>query len=174
MWHYGWHRLERSLIYNVIRLFRIRKATEHVARGFAIGVVVNFFPTFGFGPIISGFLAKAAGGSAIAGLIGGAALAFFWPALFYLNMRTGSLFLQPRIVIDEFEDVTPKIIDTLVWGRVFTLGAVLNTLLVGGLAYCALLLMYHRIRPGVLDYFRRHARDHQRRFRRHRPKPSRR
>ena len=74
MWLRTWHRVERLAIYNCIRLFRLRSATEHVARGFAVGTVVNFFPTFGVGMLISGVLAKAAGGSTVAGLVGGASL----------------------------------------------------------------------------------------------------
>jgi hypothetical protein len=159
------------MIYYTIRLFRIRSTTEHIARGFAVGLMPNFFPTFGFGMLISGFLAKAVGGSALAGLVGGAVLAFAWPALFYLNMRMGSLFRQPSIVIDDFDDVTPKVIDTLVWGKTFTLGAILNSLLAGLAAYLTVLLLYHRVRPTVLAWFRRHALDHQARFRQWKRRP---
>jgi uncharacterized protein (DUF2062 family) len=171
MWLRWLHRLERWVIYYIIRLFRIRSTTEHIARGFAIGLVVNFFPTFGVGMLISGFLAKAIGGSAIAGLVGGAALALAWPVLFYLNLRTGSIFRQPSIVVEDFDDVTPKVMDTLLWGKTFTLGAILNSLLVGLAAYVTVLLLYHRIRPPVLAYFRRHARVHQYRFRQWKRRP---
>ncbi|MCL4176950.1 MAG: DUF2062 domain-containing protein [Verrucomicrobia bacterium] len=171
MWLRWLHRLERWVIYYTIRLFRIRSTTEHIARGFAIGLIVNFFPTFGLGMLISGFLAKAIGGSAIAGLVGGAALAFAWPVLFYLNLRTGSIFRQPSIVVEDFDDVTPKVMDTLMWGKTFTLGAILNSLLVGLAAYVTVLLLYHRIRPPVLAYFRRHARVHQCRFRQWKRRP---
>jgi uncharacterized protein (DUF2062 family) len=54
MWLRAWHRLERWFIYYTIRLFRIRSTTEHIARGFAAGLIVNFFPTFGFGVLVSG------------------------------------------------------------------------------------------------------------------------
>jgi uncharacterized protein (DUF2062 family) len=160
------HRAERWLIYGVIRFFRIRTGTEPIARGFAIGLVVNFFPTFGLGMLISGFLAKSVGGSAVAGLVGGAALAFFWPVLFFLNMRTGSVFLPPPIPVEGLEDVTPKTMDALLWGTTFTTGAILNSLFVGLATYLVLLLIYRRIRPWFLAYFRQHARDHQNRFRR--------
>jgi len=163
--------MERWVIYYTIRLFRIRSTTEHIARGFAMGLIVNFFPTFGLGMLISGFLAKAVGGSAIAGLVGGAALGFAWPALFYLNMRTGSIFLSPPIPVEDFDDVTPKVIDTLLWGKTFTAGAIINSVLVGLAAYLAVLLLYHRVRPAVLAWFRRHAREHQGRFRQWKRRP---
>jgi len=38
----------------------------------------------------------------------------------------------------------------------------------GGVVYLLLRLLYEETRPAVLAYFRRHARDHQRRFRRRR------
>jgi uncharacterized protein (DUF2062 family) len=161
-----WLLLERCFVFNLIRLFRIQGRSERVARGFAIGLMVNFFPTFGFGVVISGALAKLLGGNAIAGFVGGASMTFFWPLLFYVNMRTGSLFVRPPIVIDELEDVTRKTMDALVWGQTFTVGALVNSALSALVAYLLLRLVYRQIRPGALAYFRRHARDHQCRFRR--------
>lgn len=166
MWLHFWHRLERCAIFHCIRLFRLRSATEQVARGFAVGMVVNFFPTFGVGMLASGILAKAAGGNVVAGFAGGAFLALLWPVLFYLNMRTGSLFVPPPIPVEQFEDVTEKSMNALVWGQTFTFGAVANSLLAGLAVYLLILLAYGRIRPPALAYFRRHARDHQGRLRR--------
>lgn len=165
MWRRALHRLERWLIYNLVRLFRIRSATEHIARGFSVGLVINFFPTFGLGMMISGFLAKAAGGSLVAGVIGGTVLGFLWPGLFLLNMWTGSCFLAPPIVVNELNDVTPKTMDTLMWGTTFMTGAILNSVLVGGSVYLLIILVYDRVRPGVLAFLRRQSRYHQLRFR---------
>jgi uncharacterized protein (DUF2062 family) len=160
-----WLWIERYFVFNLIRLFRIRAASERVARGFALGLIVNFFPTFGFGVLISGFVAKFFGGNPIAGVIGGATLTFFWPMLFYLNLKTGSLLVQKPIPIDEFDDVTERTIDALVWGKTFTVGAIVNSVIAGLTVYILLRSIYHEVRPGALTYFRRHARDHQRRFR---------
>ena len=146
----------------MIRLFRLKAESERVARGFALGLVVNFFPTFGFGVLISGFVARLFGGNAVAGLVGGATLTFFWPVLFYLNVKAGSLLLQSRTPIAEVAEVTERAVKALVWGRAFTYGAVFNSLLVGLSVYLILRLMYHQIRPGMLTYFRRHARDYRR------------
>jgi hypothetical protein len=81
------------------------------------------------------------GGNAVAGLVGGASMTFFWPLLFYLNMRTGSLFGRPPLVIDELDDVTEKSISALVWGQTFTFGAVVNSLLAGLSVYFVLRLV---------------------------------
>lgn len=164
-----WLAIERFFLFQSIRLFRIRGQSERIARGFAVGLVVNFFPTFGLGVLISGFLAKAFGGNGVAGLVGGATLTFAWPLLFYLNMRVGRYFVPAPVVVDELADVTEKTIDALVWGKTFMAGAITNTILFGLAAYFILRLIHWRIRPSALAYFRRHAVDHQRRFRRTRP-----
>jgi uncharacterized protein (DUF2062 family) len=164
-----WLAIERYVLLHSIRLFRIRGQSERVARGFALGLVVNFFPTFGFGVLLSGFVAKAFGGNGIAGIVGGATLTFVWPVLFYLNMRLGRFFVPPPTVVDELSDVTEKTIDALVWGKTFMAGAITNSLIFGLAAYFILRLVHWRIRPSALAYFRHHAVDHQRRFRRSRP-----
>jgi hypothetical protein len=141
MLHRFWLRSERAFLYQVIRLFRIREASEKVARGFAVGSVVNFFPTFGFGVLISGFIARVLGGNAVAGFVGGATLTFFWPFLFYLNIKMGGLFYQPPIAVGDVDDVTEKTVDALVWGKTFTVGAALNMLLAGLVVYGILRLI---------------------------------
>ncbi len=157
-------RLERFFLYQLIVLFRIRDRSERVARGFAVGLVVNFFPTFGFGVLISPAVARICGGHIAAGLVGGALLTFSWPFLFYLNMRMGSRFILSPIEIAEMEDVTQSSIDALQWGQTFLVGAVINSLLVGGSAYLTLMLVYGRVRPHALAWFRRHSGEHRRRY----------
>lgn len=161
-----WLGIERAVLFHSIRLFRIRGQDERVARGFSLGLIVNLFPTFGFGVLISGFVAKALGGNGIAGLVGGAALTFAWPLLFYINMRVGGQFTTPAVEIDELSDVSEKNVDALSWGHTFMIGAVINAVLLGGLVYLLMRLLHRRLRPTALGFFRHHARDHQRRFRR--------
>jgi uncharacterized protein len=165
MLRWGWLKLERWMLYQVILLCRIRGATERVARGFALGLIVNFFPTFGFGVFISGFFARMFGGNMVAGIVGGGVLTCVWPILFYLNIHMGGVFLRPAVPLDQLEDVTERTISTLVWGSTFALGALLNALVVGLTVYFLLLLLYDRTRPILLRWFRSHARTHQRRIR---------
>jgi len=162
MWRRAWHRVERWFLYHSIRLFRLRSATEHVARGFAAGLVVHFFPTFGAGVLISGVVARAVGGSAVAGLVGGASLGMLWPVLFYLNMRTGSLLVRPPVPVEQLGDVSETKMNALVWGQTFTWGAIVNSVVVGLAIYLLILAVYGRFRPRALAYFRQHARQHQR------------
>jgi len=146
------------LLFQAIRFFRLRGSREKGARGFAVGLTCNFFPTFGFGALLSGFLARLCGGNIVAGFLGGSLLAFFWPVLFFLNMRMGALFLRPSVPVEEMGDVTPQSIDALVWGQTFLIGAVLNSLIFGGLAYVGFLLLYARVQPFALRWLRRRLR----------------
>lgn len=164
----AWLTIERCFLFNVIRLFRIRRQSERVARGFALGLIVNFLPTFGFGVVFSGALARIFGGNMIAGFVGGASLSLAWPLLFYINVRVGGLLIPPSVAVEGLEDVTEKTISALVWGKTFLVGAAFNVAFFGMLVYLLLRLVYHQIRPPTLAYFRHHARDHQRRFGRHR------
>jgi uncharacterized protein (DUF2062 family) len=157
-------RLERYFLYHLIALFRIRDRSERIARGFAVGLIVNFFPTFGFGVVISPAVARICGGHIAAGFAGGALLTFSWPFLFYLNMRMGSRFFRSPIPIDELEDVTERSIGALQWGQTFMAGALVNSLLVGGSVYLVLRLAYARVRPRALAWFRSHSAEHRRRY----------
>lgn len=147
------------LLFQAIRFFRLRGSREKGARGFAVGLTCNFFPTFGFGAFLSGFLARLCGGNIVAGFIGGSVLAFFWPVLFFLNMRVGGVFLRPEVLVEDMGDVTTKSIDALVWGKTFLIGAVLNSLFFGGLAYAGFLLLYARVQPSALRWLRGRLRE---------------
>jgi len=159
MWHRKILAYERRVLSSVIRFFRLRHTTEQIARGFAAGLTPNFFPTFGFGFLLSAFLARMVGGNAAAGVVGGLALTFFWPLLFFLNMQTGSIFIHPRILIAELDDVSEKNIEALLWGPAFTVGAVINCLLAAGVAYVLVLLFYRQLRPGALSFLRRQVQE---------------
>jgi uncharacterized protein (DUF2062 family) len=152
------HQLHHGFLYHLIRLCRIRAASEQVARGFSIGLIPHFFPTFGLGAIISAFLARACGGNGMAGLIAGALFAPFWPAFFYVNMKVGSLILQSRDVIVDIDDVTGPKVQALVWGRDFTVGAVICGTITCVSVYLILVAIYERIRPHLLKHFRHQAR----------------
>lgn len=149
---------KRGLVYQTISIFRMSDGSEAVARGFALGMVVNFFPTFGFGVVLSGFVARVLGGNILAGFIGGATLAFAWPLLFFLNMQIGGFFYKSPILVDELEDVTEKTVDALVWGKTFLAGAAVNSVVAGLVSYGAVYIAHSRLRPKALEYFRRRAR----------------
>jgi len=78
-------------LYQAVRFFRLGGTREKAARGFAIGLACCFYPTFGLGGFLGGFLAGLCRASMVAGFVGGTTLAFVWPFVFYLNIRTGGL-----------------------------------------------------------------------------------
>ena len=148
-------RLRRGTKSMVLRVFRVKDACERVARGFALGMIINFIPSFGFGVLISGFVARLFGGNVIAGLAGGASLTFFWPFLFYLNLRMGSLFVRPDVEVQDVAEINEKSMDALMWGKSFILGMSVNIVLAGLLAYIAVFFLHARLRPAALAWFRR-------------------
>lgn len=150
-------RVLRRAVAGALRLFRLRESRERVARGFALGLVINFLPTFGAGVLISGFVARVLGGNLVAGIIGGASLTFAWPLLFYINMRVGSLLVEPHRAIEHFGDVTVETMTTLAWGWTFMVGALVNLLIAGFAAYGAMYLLYGRFRPQAVRFLRRIA-----------------
>lgn len=150
-------RTRRRTLAGALRLFRLRESRERVARGFALGLIVNLLPTFGFGVLISGFVARVLGGNLMAGLAGGASLTFAWPLLFYLNMRMGQLFVSSPRVIDDFDDVTVESTRALVWGKAFLVGSIINCVVVGLVVYLVVLAAYAPARPIAVEWLRRRA-----------------
>lgn len=148
-------RLRRQMRYNFIRLFRIKAASEHVARGFALGIIVNFLPTFGAGVLISGFVARTLGGNVVAGVIGGASLSWAWPFLFYLNIRVGSWLLHKGAAVNDPHELSDGALGKAVWGQAFSVGVFVNCLVLGGLAYLLLRVLYREVRGPALRLLRR-------------------
>lgn len=151
-------RLKDLALWQGIRFFRLSGSREKGARGFAVGLACNFYPTFGLGAVLSGFLARLVGGNVLAGFLGGSTLALFWPLLFYFNMRVGSLFVRPPVLIDDLGDVTVANMGALSWGRTFAVGSVINSLGAALLAYFAFLALYQRLRPAALRWLRARVR----------------
>lgn len=141
-----------------IRFYRLKGSQGKSARGFAIGLACNFYPTFGLGGFISGFLARLLGGDMVAGFIGGSILAPFWPLIFYFNIRIGGIFLRPPLDVDDIYDVTPQTVNALVWGQTFAIGSIINSLIFGLLAYFFFLFTYERTRPRATQWLRRQVR----------------
>lgn len=163
--------LERGFVRHLLRFLRVRDSDERVARGFALGLAFNFFPTFGFGPLVSGFIARVFGGNAIAGIVGGVSLSFVWPLLFYFNIKVGGWFLPPPLPVEEVADVTERTVDHLVWGQTFAIGAIINACVAGFITYVVMKLLYGKARPALLARGREFLKSHQIRFRRRKKRP---
>ncbi len=147
------NKAHRPMHYHALRLFRVRDGAERAGRGFALGMVVNFFPTFGFGFLISGLLAKLCRGNFIAGLAGGALLTPFWLVLFYLNMVVGG-WLMDKVHTFTLEQVTEATVQKHVWGTTFLVGAGVNSVVFGLIAYVFVTWLMQEHRVAVLKKFR--------------------
>ena len=158
MFSWNRHRVRDVFLYQAIRFFRLRGTREKAARGFAIGLACNFYPTLGLGGILAGFLARLCGGSLVAGFVGGSILAFIWPLIFYINIRTGALFFRPDIVVDDLEDVTERTMNALLWGKTFAIGAVVNSVIAIVVSYFLFLLMFERVRTPAVKWLRERVR----------------
>ena len=157
------HKAHRPLHYHAPRLFRVRDGAERAGRGFAIGMVVNFFPTFGTGFLISGVLAKMCRGNFVAGLAGGASLTLFWPVLFYLNILVGE-WVMNRVDVATLDQATEAAVEKHVWGANFFAGAAVNSIVFGLLAYIVVTWLMQEHRIALLRKFRlwRPGRKHRR------------
>lgn len=152
------HSLHDGFLFHVIRLCRIRAASEKIARGFALGIVPHFFPTFGLGALVSAFIARVCGGNGMAGLVSGALLTPFWPFFFYMNVNVGSWLLHTTVQADEASALTTQAAGALVVTRNFSVGGIINAALIALTAYLVLLAIYERIRPKLLSRLRQRAR----------------
>ena len=154
-------KLLRQFLLHALRLMRIREGSEKVARGFALGLIVNFYPTFAFGMVISGFLARLCGGNFVAGLVGGAALTLFWPLLFALNFLTGELFVGAADVYRPgmFER-GPDI--KLLSGSNFWFGTIINSILAFLIFYVVTRRLLAKYRAPLLRWLVKWLKEHQR------------
>ncbi|WP_040949293.1 DUF2062 domain-containing protein [Gorillibacterium massiliense] len=84
-------KLQRNAKYYTLRLFRTNKSDHNITVGFVAGFFHCWFPTFGFGMVISIGLAKLLRGNMVAAVISGMIGSFLWPALFFLNYKIGFL-----------------------------------------------------------------------------------
>lgn len=150
-------RTARRALAGGLRLFRLNESRERIARGFALGLIINFLPSFGFGVLISGFVARVLGGNLLAGLVGGASLTFAWPLLFYFNVRTGAMLVQPHQPLDALGDVNTESVNALLWGQTFIVGTIINCVVVGLMVYAGVYLLYRPLRPRAVSGLRRAA-----------------
>ena len=158
-------RLQDGFFYHLLRMCRIRTASEKVARGFALGIIPHFFPTFGLGAVISAVFARACGGNGLAGLVGGALFTPFWPFLFVLNVKVGAwIFSDPSeaIEIAAVSDVTGPRAQALVWGRDFSTGAIICGIGTALVCYLLLVFLYERVRPTLFQWTRQRVQQRRR------------
>jgi len=148
----AWFLFKRRLFILGLKFFRVHDDQRRIAWGFTLGMVINFFPTFGFGLAFSGIFARLCGGNMVAGLAGGVGLVAFWPLLFYLNFKTGDWLCGSSfqaLTVDHAAFFQWK---TIMWGQSFMMGAVFNGLVVGLVVYFMIQFLFKRLRPVGVRY----------------------
>jgi uncharacterized protein len=155
----------RKLKYLCIRLLRIHDKVHSIARGFTIGVLMNFIPSFGFGPFFSTVSPKLVKGNTVAGFIGGVAFIWAFPLFFYCNVIVGEAILPINletkidIIIEEFEEGIEQpdevISASLKIGKAFLVGMFVNMVLFGFVVYFLVYYVIKRYRKEVLRFIRK-------------------
>jgi uncharacterized protein (DUF2062 family) len=149
-------RFERAFTAGGLNLLRVRRGRERVARGFALGIIINFIPTFGFGVLISGFVARILGGHFGAGIIGGASLTFFWPVLFVLNLAMGNMILGSDTGDGMSGSINDEKVQSVLFGsQAFILGTAVNCVLAFVFFYVAILLLLVLVRRTAISYLQK-------------------
>lgn len=135
----------------IIKLLRIRDKAHSVAIGFTGGLLINFVPSFGLGPIISVGVAKLFRGNLVAGFIGGISLIWAFPILFYLNLMTGNLFIPLKEHADvEYQSTIVQM--GVYLGKSFLFGMLLNMIIFGILTYLLIYFLISKYRKRLLHY----------------------
>ncbi len=130
--------------YYILKFLRLKGTPKKVALGFAVGSIVNFYPTFGFGVPIAGAVAAFVRGNIPAGIVGDILFKPLFPFFFYLDLLVGYKLMGLEAdnlaqVAMDLAKLDPQAF--LIAGKVFMFGALINSLLTG----LVLFLVVHTI-----------------------------
>ncbi|OXS57786.1 hypothetical protein B1B00_14895 [Bacillus sp. DSM 27956] len=138
----------RELKCLTLKLLRLKDNAHSIALGFTVGLLINFVPSFGIGPIISTASAKIFKGNPFAGLVGGVSLIWAFPFFFYLNLVVGHLFFP----LDSSGDAVGV---GLQIGKSFFTGMMINIPLCGILTYAIMNSAVKKYRGTLLTFVQR-------------------
>lgn len=131
-------KLNRRLRYTYLRVKRMKDNPQKLARGLALGVFLNFLPTFGTGFFIAFVAARYLRANVF--LACSAALATKWciPILYALNLKVGQMVLG--MPSETLSTLWRKIAGLdfhgiLSLGKPFLLGSIVNSIVVSYAAY---------------------------------------
>ncbi|UXH45219.1 DUF2062 domain-containing protein [Rossellomorea vietnamensis] len=138
----------RELKCLTLKLLRLKDNAHSIALGFTVGLLINFVPSFGIGPVISTASAKIFKGNPFAGLVGGVSLIWAFPFFFYLNLVVGHLFFP----LDSSGDAVGV---GLQIGKAFFTGMMINIPLFGILIYAIMNSAVKKYRGTLLTFVQR-------------------
>ncbi|WP_202078517.1 DUF2062 domain-containing protein [Caldalkalibacillus salinus] len=146
-WINQWQRKGKCL---VVKLLRIQDKTHSIAMGFTLGFLINFIPSFGFGPVLSVATARLFRGNTIAAFLGGISVIWAFPLLFYFNIVVGQVWLPeepaPTLQQDDFVHTSVLI------SQSFMIGMVINVMIFGFIVYFFTFALISRYRQALLRY----------------------
>jgi uncharacterized protein (DUF2062 family) len=150
-------KLERRFKYLIIKLLRIHDKAHSIALGFSLGLLINFVPSFGFGPVVSVAFAKLFRGNPVAGFLGGISLIWAFPILFYLNLLAGEIFLslEATEILGGISDSEDALEAGIHLGKAFFVGMVINMLIMATVIYFTVYALITRYRKTLLMYIYR-------------------
>ncbi|WP_226673938.1 DUF2062 domain-containing protein [Rossellomorea aquimaris] len=138
----------RELKCLTLKLLRLKDNAHSIALGFTVGLLINFVPSFGIGPVISTACAKIFKGNSFAGLVGGVSLIWAFPFFFYLNLAMGHLIFP----LDHTNDVVGV---GLQIGKAFFIGMLINIPIFGTLIYFIMNSAVKKYRVTMLTFVQR-------------------
>lgn len=151
----------RSIKYYSLKFLRLKGTPVKIALGFAIGAMVNFYPTFGFGIVIAGFLAGVLGGNITAGVVGDVIFKSFFPFFFYCDLLIGNKILGHHNYnlskgLKKLIELEPRAF--LYVGKAFFIGAIVNSLILGIILFFVVNKLLRDYRPflvkTILKYYK--------------------
>lgn len=139
----------RWLRLKMLKLMRLREDPKVIARGIALGVGVDFLPTFGFGVVFAYLFATIGRANRVAAVVTSLALKCFIVPFYLANIIVGRFFLGQPV---ENAMVTTKISFSFQGIKsisgAFFLGSIINTLVASVVIYFVshTLIVKHRAR----------------------------
>lgn len=143
----------RNIKFLLLRLLRINDSANGIAIGFTIGMIINFVPSFGIGPILSAFGAKLFKGNPFAGFVGGLTFLWAFPFLFYLNIMVGEGVLA--IEIPTFFRLGNFFTGNIHIWIAFVTGMIINMIVFGMIIYLIIYFFVKKYRYDILMFIYR-------------------
>ncbi|QTC42567.1 DUF2062 domain-containing protein [Bacillus sp. V3] len=144
----------RTLKCLTLKLLRIKDNSHKISLGFTLGLMVNFVPSFGIGPVLSTLIAKIFKGNAYAGLVGGVFLIWAFPLCFYINYLVGNLLIPVEVI--HANTVTNAVYSVhhsaVEIGKAFIIGMVVNVIFFGVIVYKIVHALISRHRHSLLTF----------------------
>ncbi|MDI3535107.1 MAG: uncharacterized protein PWQ82_1472 [Thermosediminibacterales bacterium] len=133
-------KLSRKLRYFYFKFRRNKDSPARIARGIALGVSLDFFPTFGLGLIIAFLVAGLFRANRRAAVLAAIACKWLIPFFYFLNVKMGQALLGKNLFDGPFIPTDGKIFPFHVinfenLSYTFLIGSIINGILSAILAY---------------------------------------